>query len=132
MQFISQVALKPDGGKWTFSIITEKVLISIFSALYLSQHLLFSEVTQPFERNQKVNKGLTPSGSIVETAHTGVNPCINQSFEIIQKFFDTIGSYMLWIQKIPKIQKNPENIESGFQNPDPEFRIPENFDLKFS
>ena len=66
------------------------------------------------------------------TLHTGVNPCINQSFEIIQKFFDTIGSYMLWIQKIPKIPKNPENIESGFQNPDPEFRIPENFDLKFS
>ena len=55
----------PDGGKWTFSIITEKILKSIFSALYLSQHLLFSEVTQPFERNQKVNKDLTPSGHAI-------------------------------------------------------------------
>ena len=46
-----------------FSIITEKILKSISSAVYLSQHLLFSELTQPFERTQKVNKDLTPSDS---------------------------------------------------------------------
>ena len=26
-----------------------------------------------------------------------------------------------------KKSKNPENVESGLRNPDPEFRIPENF-----
>ena len=26
-----------------------------------------------------------------------------------------------------KNSKNPENVESGLRNPDPEFRIPENF-----
>ena len=39
------------------------------------------------------------------TEHTGVNPFINQPFEIIQKFFDRNGLYNLWIQKIRKIRK---------------------------
>ena len=51
-----------DGGKWTFLIVTEKILKSIFSAVYLSiAKLLFSEVTQPVLRSQNVNKDLTPS-----------------------------------------------------------------------
>ena len=53
-----------DDGKWKFSIITEKILKSISSAVYLSQHLLFSELTQPVLRSQKVNKNLTPSAKI--------------------------------------------------------------------
>ena len=51
--------------------------------------------------------------------HTRANPFIYQPFEKIQKFFDRNYSYMLQIQK--KL-KNPENVESGLQNPDPEFR----------
>ena len=59
--------------------------------------------------------------------HTRANPFINQPFGKIQKFFDRNYSYMLQIQK--KL-KNPENVESGLQNPDPEFR--KILDLKFS
>ena len=40
--------------------------------------------------------------------HTGENPCINHLSNIIQKFFDWNGSYMLRIQKN---WKNPENVE---------------------
>ena len=43
-------------------LLAEKILKSISSAVYLSQHLLFSELTQPIKRTQKVNKDLTPSG----------------------------------------------------------------------
>ena len=44
--------------------INEKILKSIFSALHYTYRNIcyFCEVTQPFERNQKVNKDLTPSG----------------------------------------------------------------------
>ena len=46
-------------------LLAEKILKSISSAVYLSQHLLFSELTQPIKRTQKVNKDLTPSDFIV-------------------------------------------------------------------
>ena len=51
----------PEYSKPRSQLLAEKILKSISSAVYLSQHLLFSELTQPFERTQKVNKGLTPS-----------------------------------------------------------------------
>ena len=42
-------------------LLAEKIIKSISSAVYLSQHLLFSELTQRIKRTQKVNKDLTPS-----------------------------------------------------------------------
>ena len=68
-----------DDGKRTFSTITEKIQKSIYSAVYLSQHLLFSALTQPIKRTQKVNKDLTPSDSKIFLSRsdtTGKMPCL--------------------------------------------------------
>ena len=51
-------------GKRNFSTITEDLQKCKISAVSLSRHLLFSELTQPYWRSQKVNKDLTPSGNI--------------------------------------------------------------------
>ena len=51
----------PEYSKRRSQLLAEKILKSISSAVYLSQHLLFSELTQPIKRTQKVNKDLTPS-----------------------------------------------------------------------
>ena len=56
-----RLTLVPDDGKRTFSTITEKIQKWISSAVYQTQHLLFSALTQPIKRTQKVNKGLPSS-----------------------------------------------------------------------
>ena len=61
-QIKSNISIESYRGKHKLSVITENLQKSKISAVSLSQHLLFSELSQPYWRSQKVNKDLTPSG----------------------------------------------------------------------
>ena len=59
---LGRFPIETEYSKRRSQLLAEMILKSISSAVHLSQHLLFSELTQPLKRTQKVNKDLTPSG----------------------------------------------------------------------